>query len=302
MFAVINTQSRRQARNAAAETIAWERTQALTSVREDDEMNKRARADGREVQRRFEGLVKRAYAHVLYLAEGPDGREMRDVRFQSDNQSALDGSVVWSALQEAGKAFAPHDLDRQALMHNLRPNDWNRPLCEIRDDFWKAPRLPLPPNGEGDLRRALFDAVSSGDIEIVGADDQPRQVINEGHINLGSTELRIRRPELDPPIGPGPDDPPLVIDPPIGPDDPVEPGPLEEVAEYRVSASATQSLRDDDSPRDALRQFFQAVANAVDDDAAHVQVSLTVTSGAVTKDKLVAAAQAAGIHFDATES
>ena len=302
VFAVINTQSRRQARNAAAEAIAWERTQALTAVREDDDMSKRVRAEGREVQRRFEALVRRAYAHVLYLAEGPDGREMRDFRFQSDNQSALDGSVVWSALQDAGKSFAPHDLDQQALMHNLRPNDWNRPLCEIRDDFWKAPRLPLLPGGENDLRRALFDAVASGDIEIVGADDQPRQVVNEGHINLGSTELRIRRPEPDPSVRPDDVDPPPVIEPPIEPADaPDPPPPPPQITEYRVSASATQSLRDDDSPRDALRQFFQAVANAVDDDAAHVQVSLTVTSGAVTKDKLVTAAQAAGIHFDATE-
>ena len=150
------------------------------------------------------------------------------------------------------------------------------------------------PGGEGDLRRALFDAVSSGDIEIVGVDDQPRQVVNEGHINLGSTELRIRRPEPDPTVGPNPDDPPPVIDPP-------DPPPPAQVTEFRVSASATQSLRDDDSPRDTLRQFFQAVANAVDDDAAHIQVSLTVTAGTFTKDKLTAAAKAAGIHFDAAE-
>ncbi len=314
VFAVINTQSRRQTRNAASELIAWERTLALPVVREDDDMHKRARTESREVKRRFEALVRRAYAHVLYLAEGPNGREMRDIRFQSDNQSALDGSVVWSALRQYGKAFAPHDLDKQALMHNLRSNDWNRPLCEIRDDFWKAPRLPLLPSGEGDLRRALFDAVSSGEVEIVGADNQPRQVINEGHINLGSTELRIRRPEPTQPTDPNPGPP---SDPSVEPDEPAKPtdlpnlpnmpnlpNPLPQPAkapEYRVSASVTQSLREAGSPRDALRQFFLAVANAVDEDAVHVQISLTVAAGAATKDKLTAAAQAAGIHFNAVE-
>ncbi|MCY4516058.1 MAG: DUF499 domain-containing protein [Acidimicrobiaceae bacterium] len=295
VFAVINTQSRRQARNLAADVIAWERASALAAVQQDAEMSKSAVGQSRETQRRFESLVKKAYSHVLYLAEGPDGRVMRDIRFQSENQSALDGSVVWSALQEAGKAFTAGDLDRQALMHNLRTNDWNRPLCEIRDDFWKAPRLPLLPGGEGDLRRALFEAVSSGDIEIVDSDDEVRQVANEGHLNLGSTDLRIRQPAQDPPDDPAP---PTVIDPPIDPDPPVVPPPAERT-EFRVSASVTQSLRDDGSPRDAVRQFFLAVANAVDDDAAHIQVSLSITAGNASKDKLIAAAQAAGIHFDA---
>ena len=43
------------------------------------------------------------------------------------------------------------------------------------------------------------------------------------------------------------------------------------------------------------------MANAADDDAVHVQVSLTVTAGAATEDKLIAAAQATGIRFDAAE-
>ncbi|WP_419837943.1 DUF499 domain-containing protein [Candidatus Poriferisodalis sp.] len=301
VFAVINTQSRRQARNLAADVIAWERTWALAAVQQDVEMSKSAGGQSRETQRRFESLVKKAYSHVLYLAEGPDGRVMRDIRFQSENQSALDGSVVWSALQEAGKTFTAGDLDRQALMHNLRTNDWNRPLCEIRDDFWKAPRLPLLPGGEGDLRRALFEAVSGGDIEIVDSDDQVRQVANEGHLNLGSTDLRIRRPAQESTDDPDADDPPSVIDPPIVPDLPDDP-PAPRRTEFRVSASVTQSLRDDGSPRDAVRQFLLAVANAVDDDAVHIQASLKITAGTVTKDKLIDAAQAAGIHFDAAES
>ncbi|WP_428122289.1 DUF499 domain-containing protein [Candidatus Poriferisodalis sp.] len=300
VFAVINTQSRRQARNLAADVIAWERTLALAAVQQDAEMSKSAGGQSRETQRRFGSLVNKAYAHVLYLAEGPDGRVMRDIRFQSENQSALDGSVVWSALQEAGKAFAAGDLDRQALMHNLRTNDWNRPLCEIRDDFWKAPRLPLLPGGEGDLRRALFEAVSGGDIEIVDSGDQVRQVANEGHLNLGSTDLRIRQPAQESTDDPDGGDPPVVIDPPVGPDPPVDPPPPERT-EFRVSASVTQSLRDDSSPRDAVRQFLLAVANAVDDDAVHVQMSLSITAGAATKDKLVAAAQTAEINCVAAE-
>ncbi|WP_420436831.1 hypothetical protein [Candidatus Poriferisodalis sp.] len=43
------------------------------------------------------------------------------------------------------------------------------------------------------------------------------------------------------------------------------------------------------------------VLNAVDDDAAHIQVSLSIAAGAITKDKLMDAAQTAGIHCDAAE-
>lgn len=312
VFAVINTQSRRQARNLAAEVIAWERVRDLAPVRADEEMAKRARSEARESGRRFESLVKRAYAHVLYLAEGPDGRTMRDIRFQSENQSALDGSVVWSALREASKAFAAGDLDSTALMHNLRSNDWGRPLCEIRDDFWKAPRLPLLPGGERDLRAALFAAVAAGGIEIIGSDGEPRTVTAESQINLSSTDLRIRQPVPAATSGEEADDGSGETQPPFKPsaDEGTEAGEEADSAqsEHRVTVSVMESLRDSDGggltaagSREALRQFLLAAANAVDDDATHLQLSLSITAGSATKDKLVLAAQAAGINCAVTE-
>ena len=112
------------------------------------------------------GGVKDSYQHVFLLSEDSTvGQTARDIRFQRDNQSALDGSVVWAALVEEAKAFGPGQLTAGALVFNLSDGHMGRPLSEIRDSFWNTPRLPLLPGGESELRRAIGAAVADGNLE-----------------------------------------------------------------------------------------------------------------------------------------
>jgi hypothetical protein len=66
-------------------------------------------------------------------------RGERLISFEHENQTALDGSIVWKALVEAGKAFEVGAFSGKALIHNLRDDDYGRPLDEVRDLFWKLP-------------------------------------------------------------------------------------------------------------------------------------------------------------------
>ncbi len=64
--------------------------------------------------------------------------------------------------------------------------------------------------------------------------------------------------------------------------------------EYQVSFSLTKSLREG-SDRDLVRNLLNQVANAVDGDASHIQVSLRVVVPPETKDKIVDRASEAGV-------
>jgi hypothetical protein len=69
----------------------------------------------------------------------------------------------------------------------------SRPLSEIRDGFWNTPRLPLLPDGDEDLRRAVFRAISEGKIRLVDKDGIERRATSPSEINLGSSGLRIAK-------------------------------------------------------------------------------------------------------------
>ena len=128
---------------------------------------------------------------------------MRHVMLSSQDRTAINGADVWAALNDEGKALpaaTPNKLaldvsfDSTALLHNLRPVDWGRPLSEIRDDFWKAPRLPLLAGGENDLREAVFSAVTENKMRIVDENDEERSVGSVSDVNLASNVLRIAKP------------------------------------------------------------------------------------------------------------
>jgi hypothetical protein len=117
--------------------------------------------------------------------------------FEQENQSALDGTAVWKALVEKQKAFAVGAFDAKALLHNLNDGDYDRPLDEVRDLFWSSPRMPLLPGGDGDLQRAIFQALDVGTIRLVGSDGLDRIVNRPGDIGVGQSGLRL----LEPPTG-----------------------------------------------------------------------------------------------------
>ena len=88
-----------------------------------------------------------------------------------------------------GKAFDISAFDAKALLHNLNDGDYQRPLDEVRDLFWSAPRMPLLPGGDSDLQRAIFQALQAGTIRLVGADGLDRVVTRPGEIGVGQSSL-----------------------------------------------------------------------------------------------------------------
>ena len=101
IFAIVNTQRRSQARGAAVHYLAWNGVAAMDAVRTDEELSDKAREQKAEARRNLDTAVRRAYQHLLYLGQGDEdeySRTDRTVTFEQENQSALDGTVVWKAL------------------------------------------------------------------------------------------------------------------------------------------------------------------------------------------------------------
>ena len=164
VFVVANTQRRTHARGLAVEYQARKLALETSEVKADDDLKETGTREMAEAKAQLEKAIKRAFQHVVFLAqptaEAP--RSLEVYTFDDDHQTALDGTQVWKALVEREKAFDRGQFSAKALLHNLRPQDFGRPLAEIRDAFWSAPRLPLLYAGEADLREAIFHAVKRG--------------------------------------------------------------------------------------------------------------------------------------------
>ena len=332
VFACINTQRRSHARAVAADFLAAGRVRQLDAVKTNDEHAQGATKAFREAETRLQRAVLDAYQHIAYLADdGSGGRTERYLRFQEDNQSALHGAVVWPELDGADKAFGIGIFNAGALLHNLREQDWGLPLSELRDMFWNTPRVPLLPGGERDLRRALFEAITSGDIEIVDSAGETRTVTTAADINLGSTELRIQRPskgqvEVPNLIGRSATDARaalqqagltvaaaaagaagVVAEQDTSPGKRVDPGTTITLTlhteahdlkpsptEHQVALTITKSLSDSEV-RYAIWRLFSTIADAIDTDVSHIQMTIQLTAPTAGKDKIAGAAEQAGI-------
>ena len=170
----------------------------MDAVRGDEELAEQARDQKAEARRNLDTAVRRAYQHIVYLGQGDEGdhsRIDRSITFEQENQSALDGTVVWKALVAQGKAFDISALDAKALLHNLTDGDYERPLDEVRDLFWSAPRMPLLPGGDSDLQRSIFQALQAGIIRLVGADGLDRAVTRPGEIGVGNPACDLPDPK-----------------------------------------------------------------------------------------------------------
>jgi len=311
VVAVVNTQGRAAARGAAAAYLAWDRVAVMDAVRADEELTEQARNDRAEAKRNLESAVRRAYRHFLYLGEGDQQDEPRidrTVAFELDSgQSSLDGTAVWKSLVAHGKAFDTSALTAKALLHNLDVKDYGRPLDELRDLFWSSPRLPLLPDEERDLQRAIYEAVSAGQLRLVGTDDADRAVTRPADIAVGSSGLRLVPPkptvEAAPPgeaDAPTPPDPGggtpgggnVVTPGKTGPKPPPPPPPP--VAEREITFSLMTSMADSDT-RDRVRCLLLDLANAADDDKiSWAQVQIKVIVATDVADELEADIRAAG--------
>lgn len=286
VFAVVNTQRRRNARAAVTDFVAWSRVSDNAAVQHDDDLKAEAAEKKSAARKLMDDAVKRAYQHIVYLGrgEGGDGRAEKEFRFEQDNQSALDGGVVWAKLKELGKTVGLGEFGAKALLHNLSEDDFARPLDELRDLFYNSPRMPLLPSGDADLQRAIFEAMTAGDLRLVGDDGAERQASSPGQIAVGLASLRLAKPiekEAAPPGG----------EPPA----PEPPKPLPSTArEVQVRLSLNANL-DDPDRRQAIWKLLDEVASRVDaTEASHIQLSLGLVVPSEKVDSLKQRADAAG--------
>lgn len=302
VFAIVNTQRRSHARKLVVEYLAWERALEAPEVSGDDGLKEQALAKRTEARKQLEIGLKRAYQHLVFLAQpDPDGDRFRDeITFDSDALSALDGTHVWKALVGKQKALDTGQLSVKALLHNLRSSDFGRPLSEIRDSFWQAPRLPLLPGGETDLRQAIYDAVRESELCIVDGAGEEVAVTGVGEINLSSTALRLAKPEA---VGDqhvasagndaaGTSEVPGTYSGATGGDGGTE---ATAAAEKVVSFTIMKPLSDPDIS-DKVAQVFVKLYEIVDQgSASHVQGSVQVVVAADAAPALIARAEELGI-------
>lgn len=196
VFAVVNTQRRAHARRVAVEYLAWDRVLDAPEVQADEGLREKAKTELAEARSQLQRALRRAYQHVAYLSQPePDGpRELGQITFEDDSQTSLDGGLVWKALVENEKAFDTGVFGAKAFLHHLRETDYGRPLGEIRDSFWQAPRLPLLHSGDADLRAAIYEASNSGLLRIASRDGTEVAVTGPNEINLSSMALTIVKP------------------------------------------------------------------------------------------------------------
>lgn len=297
VFAVANTQRRGIARGAAITYLAWDRVSEMADVKADEELIEKARTEKSQARRNLDAAVKRAYQHVLYLDMGDEAagepRIDRVISFEHENQTALDGTIVWKALVEAGKAFDVGVFSGKALVHNLRDDDYGRPLDEVRDLFWSAPRMPLLPGGDTDLQRAIHHAVTEGTVRLVGADGSERHTTSPAEISIGLSSLRLAKPLPPEPTvgGDGGGDSGGVSGTPSSEGTGASgPGPTDTgggtesppASEKQVTFALRTSLSGD-NPKDALYGLLNELADRVDDGSAsyaEVMVKIRVSSEA----------------------
>jgi len=300
VFCVVNAQLRKVARQVAADYIAWSRVADLDAVNSDDELKGKAQEELREARKNLHMAMRRAYQHVSYLGQGePDeARAVRDFKFEGENQTALDGTTVWAKLIEEGKAVGIGAFRARALFVNLRDDDYGRPLDELRDLFWSSPRLPLLPGGEQDLKEAIFEAVSKGELRLVDDYGEERAVTRASDIAVGSPSLRLARPQPvsvtgeihtdheEPTAGRGT----MTTAPPHGQSG----SPME--AEVQLALTLTTSLSDLDRRNHVWDILHRITAHVDDGDASHIQLVLKLVLHADAASQVAEAARRASIN------
>lgn len=141
VYAVVNTQRRGLARGLAVEYLARQKALAAPEVQNDDELKATGTKELTTARQQLEKAIKRAYQHVVYLAQpDPDGERYLDqLTFDEDNLTALDGTMVWKGLADRDKVFDAGQFGARPLLHNLRDQDYGKTLSDIRAAFYSAP-------------------------------------------------------------------------------------------------------------------------------------------------------------------
>ncbi|MDE0515901.1 MAG: DUF499 domain-containing protein [Acidimicrobiaceae bacterium] len=294
VFSVVNTQRRRNAIIAAGEYLAAARVSSREAVKNDPDLASQAADELDRAAKNFTKQVRAAYQHVVWLADiGGGQRAWDDHRFEGDLETALDGSHVWKVLEAHDKALGVGQFGAEALLHNLQDRDYGKPLPELRNHFWQLPRLPLLPNGDQDLRNAIWDAIVAGDLIIVDSDGNPREAHSASQINLGADAQRLQRTVAEEPTEPEED--------PGGASTPGGGGSDQPTAtEKKVAVSATLAVGDDN--RDAVRVMLDALRNSVEDGAlTWMQISVQATMSPDAAEDVDTKAKTSGMHATVTD-
>jgi len=302
VFAVVNTQKRGLARGQALTYLAWERVAGYEDVKADDELLEKAKAEKGEAHKDLEKAVKRAYQHIVYLALGDESagesRVDRTITLEAENETALDGTAVWKKLVENQKAVNEDAFGGHALVHNLREDDYGRPLDEVRDLFWNSPRMPLLPRGDADLQRAIYEAIQEQKILLVGTDGIERPVKSPGEIGVGQSGLRLAAfvpLEICPNCG----GPPHVGQPCpqlVAPLPPPTPSPAPEEAREKQLVFVLRTSLFDDRKKESLFFLLDTLAANVDagkSSYAEIMVRMRISGDAA--DEIAERARALGV-------
>lgn len=200
---------------------------------------------------------------------------------------------MWAELVQVGKAFGAGEFDSKALLHNLADNDYGRPLDELRDLFWNSPRMPLLPGGDIDLQRAIFEAVSAGQLRLVGDDDTEREITRSSDIGVGSPSLRLAGPKVAESHS---DELKTYQDSEQGGQDDEERGSGRQTDGDQVQLAFTiNSSLTDSTRRDAIWKMLHDLATRVDDQyATHIQLVVKVVLPKSESEPLTERAKEAG--------
>ena len=321
VFACAHTASRAQARGVATEWLARRAVAEMDSVRDDPDMHTEAVKQQHEALNQLDRQVRGCYKHIVYLAPtGDHDRKIEFRRIHQDALTALHGGDVWTELRNAHKAAQPGDFNATMLLVNLRPNDYGRPLREIRDSFWNNPHKPLLPKGDTELAEAIHQAVIAGDVVLVDDAGAPYKVHTPGDVNLADPGIRLREPAPppDPEDGDAPTEGPApepgssagggeqTADPGTGtasqptPGDPA-PEPGTGPSDKHCMANITINTEIDATEgNDPLVQLLRELMHAVDaGDITHIYQtsSVTIPVDRQAADKLQAAADHAGAQI-----
>ena len=310
VYAVINNQRRALARNMAVEYLARQKALAAPEVQKDAELKQAGTKELADAKGKFEGHLKRAYQHVIYLAQpDPDGeRLLQEVTFDDEHSSALDGTIVWKALAERDKVFDDGQFTARALIHNLRETDYGKTLSDVRAAFYSAPRLPLLYNGDRDLQQAIYDAVTDGLAVIVDGTGEAVAVTAASHVNLSSTGLRLAKPQPPQPEGTssatgqtsgagGQTSAPTPGATASAGGATASPAPASTATERQISFSLTQNLLSSQTAADDLANLFKALYTALDErDISYVQTTVQLVGNAAMAADLKQRLDDMGVH------
>lgn len=188
VVACVNTQRRDTVRKRASEALAW---RMVADLDLDDDQRREALEQYRDVERKLDEDLERAFQHYAYLVRA-DETKIEWKRFDADDQSSLKGHHVWSGLVTAGRAVAQHSLTGAYLKILLDGVPRSLSMKEIVQQFYSNPSFPLVASDD-DIRHAIFEVLRiQNGYEAADSDGNRLTIASPGEITLHSTEVLLR--------------------------------------------------------------------------------------------------------------